>query len=84
MAGDLYRISNDMLEVEVSPHGAELYSLYDKQQKVQLLWQGDAQYWPRRAPILFPIVGKLKSDTLVHKGISYPCRTSRFDMATSC
>ena len=26
----------------------------------EYLWQGDSNWWPRRAPILFPIVGVLK------------------------
>ena len=28
----------------------------------EYLWQGDPSFWPRRAPVLFPIVGCLKND----------------------
>ena len=26
----------------------------------EYLWQGDERFWPRRAPVLFPIVGVLR------------------------
>jgi galactose mutarotase-like enzyme len=34
------------------------------------LWQAHP-VWPRHAPVLFPIVGRLKDDTLLHQGRSY-------------
>ena len=37
----------------------------------ELLWQAGPQ-WRRHAPALFPIVGRLSRDTLVHHGASYP------------
>ena len=53
----------------VSTHGAELQSLFANGQ--EYLWQGDSQFWGRRAPILFPIVGKLAEDTLCIDGAEY-------------
>ena len=38
--------------------GAQLMSL--RKGESEYLWQGDSNWWPRRAPILFPIVGVLK------------------------
>jgi galactose mutarotase-like enzyme len=35
-----------------------------------MLWQADP-VWPRHAPVLFPIVGRLKDDRLVHGGKEY-------------
>ena len=35
-----------------------------------MLWQA-RPVWPRHAPVLFPIVGRLKDDTLRHEGKSY-------------
>ena len=35
-----------------------------------MLWQA-GPVWPRHAPVLFPIVGRLKDDRLRHQGKSY-------------
>jgi len=58
--------------------------LAEKSQGDQLLWQAGPQ-WPRHAPLLFPIVGRLKNDELRHRGEVYPmnqhgfARDHRFD-----
>ena len=49
-------IRNEYLQVEISAMGAELMSVYDLKHKTELLWNGDAAYWKRRSPILFPNV----------------------------
>lgn len=49
-------LGNDILTLDVSTHGAEMVSL--RKQGRELLWTGDATYWNRHAPILFPAVGK--------------------------
>lgn len=51
-------IKNDRLEVSTKSEGAELTSI--KLNGKEYLWSGDEKYWGRHAPILFPIVGKLK------------------------
>ncbi len=51
-------IKNDRLEVSTKSEGAELTSI--KLNDKEYLWNGDEKYWGRHAPILFPIVGKLK------------------------
>ena len=51
-------IKNDRLEVSTKSEGAELTSI--KLNGKEYLWNGDEKYWGRHAPILFPIVGKLK------------------------
>ena len=50
------KLSNGIITVEVAPHGAELVSLVKGRR--EYMWCGDAQYWNRHAPILFPAVGK--------------------------
>ena len=50
-------LSNDVLTVEVSRHGAELQSI--RKDGVEYLWQGDPSFWGRRSPVLFPIVGSV-------------------------
>lgn len=56
-----YSLGTPHLNIEVSSLGAELLSLKDGKQK-EWLWQAGPQ-WPRRSPVLFPIVGKLKDNT---------------------
>jgi galactose mutarotase-like enzyme len=58
------------IEATIKAHGAELCSLKDAQ-GVELIWQAGAA-WPRHAPLLFPIVGRLKNDELRHRGTAYP------------
>ncbi|HUN41304.1 MAG TPA: aldose 1-epimerase family protein [Acetobacteraceae bacterium] len=66
---DRHILSNGYLSAAVKPDGAELCSLRDAE-GTELLWQAHP-IWPRHAPVLFPIVGRLKDDTLVHRGRSY-------------
>jgi len=83
MSKDQHTIVGHGVTATVLAHGAELCSLKTAA-GLELVWQaGDA--WPRHAPLLFPIVGKLKNDTLRHRGKSYPmtqhgfARDSRFE-----
>lgn len=55
--------------IQVSTKGAELQSLIANGK--EYLWQGDPAFWGRRAPILFPIVGRLADDTLRIEGKKY-------------
>jgi len=55
-------IENEFLCVEVNALGAELKSIYNKKNQKEYLWQAHPAFWPRRAPVLFPIVGKLKNN----------------------
>ena len=55
---EIVSISNGSLTASIDTMGAQLMSLLKGES--EYLWQGDANWWPRRAPILFPIVGVLK------------------------
>jgi galactose mutarotase-like enzyme len=66
---DRHTMSNGTLSATVKADGAELCSLRDAA-GVEMLWQAEP-VWPRHAPVLFPIVGRLKNDTLRHAGKSY-------------
>jgi galactose mutarotase-like enzyme len=66
-----HKIENEFLRVEANSSGAELMSVFSKTANKELLWQGDKQWWPRKAPALFPIVGKLKNDTYSLEGNQY-------------
>ena len=61
---------------DINPHGAELSSL--RMGEREYLWQGDPAFWGRRAPILFPIVGKVAHDTLRVSGQEYAMKQHGF------
>ena len=50
-------LKNEMLTIQVSEHGAELQSI--RKDDYEYLWQGNPEYWGRRSPVLFPIVGSV-------------------------
>lgn len=58
-----HEIKNDFLKVKIKSLGAELNSLQKTDENIEYIWQGDEKYWNRHAPILFPIVGKLKDNS---------------------
>lgn len=63
-------IKNPFLTATISAHGAELQSLIDNEGS-NYLWNGNPKYWNERAPILFPIVGKLKCNKYTFDGKTY-------------
>ena len=63
---------NEKLRVQISDHGAELCSIYDKEADREAVWIGDPAFWNRHAPVLFPFVGKVNGGFYTHKGIKYP------------
>jgi galactose mutarotase-like enzyme len=70
MSEDRHTLRSGGHEASIKAHGAELCSLKDAQ-GIELIWQAGAA-WPRHAPLLFPIVGRLKNDELRHRGKAYP------------
>src|ERR1700761_5402735 len=70
MATDSHTLRGSEITATIKAHGAELCSLTNAE-GMELLWQAGPQ-WPRHAPLLFPIVGRLKNDTLRHDGKTWP------------
>lgn len=68
---DAHTLTSDDLTAVVSADGAELHSLITHDGH-ELIWQADKKWWGRHAPHLFPIVGRLNDDKLVHHGQHYP------------
>lgn len=66
----VHALSSEKLRVSVSTKGAELVSIKNDSGE-EYLWQGDPNVWPRQAPILFPIVGKLKDNRYFFKDTEY-------------
>ncbi len=59
----LTTITDGSLSATIDAQGAQLMSLATGDG--EYLWQGDERWWPRRAPVLFPIVGCLRNDRAV-------------------
>ena len=55
----MYVLENQYLKVTVADNGAELCSVYDKENEVERIWDAEPSVWNRHAPILFPFVGKV-------------------------
>ena len=64
------KLGNNIITIEVSEHGAEMTSLCKDGR--EYLWTGDAQFWNRQAPILFPSVGKPFNNEIHVDGVAYP------------
>jgi len=67
---------SEIQRIQISPKGAELTSIIANGR--EYLWQGDPTYWGRRAPILFPVVGRLANDTLRVDGHEYTMKQHGF------
>ncbi len=72
----MLRFGDGTLSAAVNPDGAELSSLRDAAGR-EYLWQAGPA-WPRHAPLLFPMVGRLAGDTLRHGGATYPLKQHGF------
>lgn len=65
----MIQLKNNDLEIILSTSGAEITSI--KYNGKEYLWQADSKFWGRYAPVLFPIVGKLKDNEYTVKGKKY-------------
>ena len=65
----VFELRNEQLKVSAGIKGAEITSvLYNGR---EYIWQAQGDIWPRHAPVLFPVVGKLKSDSYHYSGKEY-------------
>jgi galactose mutarotase-like enzyme len=69
MTDDTYTIRSGSLAATVKAQGAEMCSLRHED-GIEFVWQAEP-VWPRHAPLLFPIVGRLANDELRHRGKTY-------------
>ena len=79
-----FTLSLNNLTVKVNSKGAELSSVFFNRN--EYLWQANPDVWPRHAPVLFPIVGKLVNNTFHYNGHSYSLPQHGFarDMEFEC
>ncbi|MDA9408543.1 hypothetical protein XH80_17885 [Bradyrhizobium sp. CCBAU 45384] len=86
MTDDTYTIRSGALAATIKAQGAEMCSLRHED-GIEFVWQAEPA-WPRHAPLLFPIVGRLANDELRHRGKTYRmtqhgfARDSRFAWGT--
>lgn len=74
-------IQNECLTVDIEDLGAQLASVRNHH-GTEYLWQGDADIWARRAPILFPILGRLRENTYLLDGV--PHKIGQHGFARDC
>lgn len=63
-------LKSDALTLEISPVGAEIHHVVDKN-GVERIWQNETGVWPSHTPLLFPIAGAIKDDTWYYEGKPY-------------
>lgn len=66
-----YLLRNEDLVVYINNLGAELMSVKSVTNKTEYIWNGDPDFWGRRSPVLFPVVGSLNGQTYRYKGHEY-------------
>lgn len=64
-------LENEYLRVTINEFGAELTSIIRKTDASECVWTADPAYWNRHAPLLFPIVGRLKDQQYTLGGHLY-------------
>ena len=67
----MIQLENKHLSISVNPKGAELQSIFCKDNGLEYLWSGDAAFWGKKSPVLFPIVGGLKNNSYRYNGTEY-------------
>ncbi|MBO9622099.1 MAG: aldose 1-epimerase family protein [Sphingomonas sp.] len=67
----MIEIASETLSASINPFGAELSHLRDAQGR-ELMTDADPTFWSGRAPLLFPIVGRLAGDRYRLDGRDYP------------
>lgn len=79
----LITLKNDRLTVEIDDLGAQLCSVRNAA-GTEYIWQADPAVWARHAPLLFPIIGRLREGQYTLDGETYTisnhgfARDSRF------
>ena len=73
----MVEIGNDALWAAINPYGAELTHLHDAEGR-ELMTDADPAFWPKHAPILFPVVGETNGHVIRVDGTDYPMRRHGF------
>jgi galactose mutarotase-like enzyme len=82
-AMDRVTIGNGLLAATIAAKGAELQSLIPAWGG-EMIWSGDPAIWGWHAPNLFPIIGALTDDALIHQGRAYLMKQHGFLRHSVC
>lgn len=66
-----YTIENENLKATFSSLGAEIQSLILKSNDKEYIWYGKKEVWGEHAPMLFPVIARLKDGEYSYKGQIY-------------
>jgi galactose mutarotase-like enzyme len=72
-----FEIQNDRLRVTMDDIGAQVLSVKDWA-GTEYMWQRDPNIWPRTAPVLFPVIGRLRNNAYIVNGKEYPMKRHGF------
>ncbi|MFB6457392.1 aldose 1-epimerase family protein [Chitinophaga sp. Hz27] len=67
----MVRLSNEKLTVTIAEKGAELQSIIRNDNSFEYMWSGNPDFWGKKSPVLFPIVGGLKHNSYQYNGQTY-------------
>lgn len=66
----IHNIKSDKLTVRINDYGAELTSVKGAD-GFEYIWLGNPTYWDQRAPVLFPICGRILNGYYTYNGKKY-------------
>lgn len=64
------QLASTQLKVTINSFGAELCSVKNNN-GIEFIWQANKEVWARHAPVLFPIVGKIKDNFFIYENIKH-------------
>lgn len=76
----IYTLKNDKLTAQIDDLGAQIVSV--KRGDCEYIWYGNAEFWAGRAPILFPICGRLHEGKYTFEGKTYEMNIHGFARKT--
>ncbi|SHL57515.1 Galactose mutarotase [Chitinophaga jiangningensis] len=67
----MIRLSNEKLTVTIAEKGAEIQSILRNDTNQEYMWSGNPDFWGKKSPVLFPIVGGLLGNKYSYNGNEY-------------
>lgn len=65
-----HTLTSNEISLTINSQGAELSSVKNRN-GLEFIWQAKPDVWARHAPVLFPIIGKLKNNQFIFEGKTY-------------
>jgi len=76
-------IQNKIFSASIAPQGAELKSLKNRQTGEEFIWSAAPSVWAKSAPLLFPIIGRLKEGKTSIQGRDYEIPKHGFALSST-